>query len=54
MVSSEAETNQDKAQEKVFALKDGGQQLSLRNQFKLNGRSRNLYEKILAATDHSV
>lgn len=48
------QTKGTEVQEKVFEFKDGGHWLSLRSQFKENGRGRNLVEKILADTDHST
>ena len=41
-------------QEKARELKDGSHQLSFMNQFKENGRGRNLEEKKFTDTNHSV
>lgn len=40
-------------QEKACELKDGCHRLSFRNQFKENGRGRNLEEKIFTVTNQS-
>lgn len=41
-------------QEKACELKDGSHRLSFRNQFKENGRGRNLEEKIFTDTNQSA